>query len=158
MDYIELGTRQIQTLINLNISKCLDGEATERRLCKHWGCMLSTVISDYVRKSCSKIDHLLTRKLNFNVVLWFHLDTVGTGTTCTVHIHSTSILACMCLACVLHVPLICPRTMLQVSGSNYRICSIRRRGYCLFHRVILCGFYSRAAFIKLCAISKKPKE
>ena len=28
---------------------------------------------------------------------------------------------------------------------NYRICSIRRRGYYLFHHVILCGFYSRAA-------------
>ena len=27
----------------------------------------------------------------------------------------------------------------------YRICSIRRRGYYLFHRAILCSFYSRAA-------------
>ena len=29
--------------------------------------------------------------------------------------------------------------------NEYRICSIRRRGYYLFHHVILCGFYSRAA-------------
>ena len=29
--------------------------------------------------------------------------------------------------------------------SIYRICSIRRRGYYLFHCAILCGFYSRAA-------------
>ena len=27
----------------------------------------------------------------------------------------------------------------------YRICSIRRRGYYLFHREILCSFYSRVA-------------
>ena len=37
---------------------------------------------------------------------------------------------------------------------NYRICSIRRRGYYLFHHAILCGFYSRAAFIKLSGIGK----
>ena len=30
------------------------------------------------------------------------------------------------------------------SSRDYRICSIKRRGY-LFHRAILCGFYSRAA-------------
>ena len=29
--------------------------------------------------------------------------------------------------------------------STYRICSIRRCGYYLFHHAILCGFYSRAA-------------
>ena len=29
--------------------------------------------------------------------------------------------------------------------AEYRICSIRRRSYYLFHRAILCGFYSRAA-------------
>ena len=29
-----------------------------------------------------------------------------------------------------------------------RICSIRRRGYYLFHHAILCGFYSRAATIR----------
>ena len=28
---------------------------------------------------------------------------------------------------------------------TYRICSIRHRGYYLFHHAILCGFYSRAA-------------
>ena len=28
---------------------------------------------------------------------------------------------------------------------TYRICSIRHHGYYLFHRAILCGFYSRAA-------------
>ena len=36
----------------------------------------------------------------------------------------------------------------------YRICSIRRHGYYLFHRTILCGFYSRAAFIKLRVLIK----
>ena len=38
--------------------------------------------------------------------------------------------------------------------SEYRICLIRRRGYYLFHRAILCGFYSRAAFIKLSVLGK----
>ena len=33
---------------------------------------------------------------------------------------------------------------------TYRIGSIRRRGYYLFHRAILCGFYSRAVFIEIC--------
>ena len=33
--------------------------------------------------------------------------------------------------------------------KGYRICSIRRRGYYSFHCAILCGFNSRAAFIKL---------
>ena len=35
--------------------------------------------------------------------------------------------------------------MRHASRKVYRICSIRRRGYCLFHRTNLCGFYSRAA-------------
>ena len=34
-------------------------------------------------------------------------------------------------------------------SSKCRIRSIRHRSYYLFHRVILWGFYSRAAFIKL---------
>ena len=38
--------------------------------------------------------------------------------------------------------------------TKYRICSIRRRGYYVFHHAILCGFYSRAAFIKLSGICK----
>ena len=33
-------------------------------------------------------------------------------------------------------------------NTNYRIRSIRRRGYYLFHHAILCGFYSRAATIR----------
>ena len=37
---------------------------------------------------------------------------------------------------------------------NYHICSIRRYGYYLSHCTILCGFYSRAAFIKLSVIGK----
>ena len=32
----------------------------------------------------------------------------------------------------------------------YRIRSIRRRGYYLFQHAILCGVYSRAAFINIC--------
>ena len=32
-----------------------------------------------------------------------------------------------------------------ISNPDYRICSIRRHGYYLFHRAILCGFYLRAA-------------
>ena len=35
--------------------------------------------------------------------------------------------------------------MRHVSRKVYRICSIRRRGYYLFHRANLCGFYLRAA-------------
>ena len=41
-----------------------------------------------------------------------------------------------------------------ISNPDYRICSIRRLGYYLFHRAILCGFYSRAAFIKLSVVGK----
>ena len=37
---------------------------------------------------------------------------------------------------------------------NYHICSIRCHGYYLFHCAILCGFYSRAAFIKLSVIGR----
>ena len=33
----------------------------------------------------------------------------------------------------------------DVQFSKYRICLIRHHGYYLFHRAILCGFYSRAA-------------
>ena len=40
------------------------------------------------------------------------------------------------------------------SCFGYRIRSIRRRGYYLFHHAILCGFYLRAAFIKLSGIGK----
>ena len=38
---------------------------------------------------------------------------------------------------------------MKLSGSemSYRICSIRRHGYYLFHCAILCGFYLRAVFI-----------
>ena len=35
----------------------------------------------------------------------------------------------------------------------YRICSIRHRDYYLFCHAILCGYYSRAAFIKLRGIA-----
>ena len=34
------------------------------------------------------------------------------------------------------------------TGTYYRIRSIRRRGYYLFHRLSLCGVYSRAATIR----------
>ena len=44
--------------------------------------------------------------------------------------------------------------VIEASVTLYRICSIRRCGYYLFHRAILCGFYSRAAFIKLSVLSK----
>ena len=37
----------------------------------------------------------------------------------------------------------------QTPACTYRICLIRRRTYCLFHRKILCCFYSRAAFIDI---------
>ena len=36
----------------------------------------------------------------------------------------------------------------EKSVLNYRIRSIRRRSYYLFHRAILCSFYSRAATIR----------
>ena len=37
---------------------------------------------------------------------------------------------------------------LLISLLHYRICSIRRHGYYLFHRAILRGYYSRAATIR----------
>ena len=37
---------------------------------------------------------------------------------------------------------------MHVHAYRYRIRSIRRRGYYLFHHAILCGFYSRAATIR----------
>ena len=36
------------------------------------------------------------------------------------------------------------------TSGTYHIRSIRRRGYYLLHRVILCGLYLRAAFIEIC--------
>ena len=43
---------------------------------------------------------------------------------------------------------ICGMTLPNIPEQEYRICSIRRRGYYLFHCAILCGVYTRAATIR----------
>ena len=46
---------------------------------------------------------------------------------------------------------------LKWQKNRYRIRSIRRLGYYLFHRPILCGVYSRAAFINISELEPRPQ-
>ena len=50
-----------------------------------------------------------------------------------------------------------PDKIIITLNITYRIRSIRRRGYYLFHRPILCGVYSRAAFIDISELDPRPQ-
>ena len=86
----------------------------------HCGCMLSTVISDYISRSGSfelKIDPSADQKKE-TLPMWF-CGFIWVQWALAQHALCTFTVPVAWHACALHVPLICPRTMLQVSGYKY---------------------------------------